>query len=85
MSRTGWRKLKRNCRVTDYIRRDKIYNDFEGTSSSGVEHYLKGRVHCFSMQVVMNKCFLLKPEKNLAQIRLVVYEKNEKRTFKSEK
>jgi len=23
----------------------------------------KGRVHCFSMQVVMNKCFLLKTEK----------------------
>jgi len=28
------------------------------------------------MQVVMNKCFLLNPEKNLAQIRLVVFEKN---------
>jgi len=24
---------------------------------------LKGRVHCFSMQVVMNKCFLLNPGK----------------------
>jgi len=36
----------------------------------------KGRVHCFSMQVVMNKCFLLNPEKRtLAQIRLVVFEK----------
>jgi len=23
----------------------------------------KGPVHCFSMQVVMNKCFLLNPEK----------------------
>jgi len=23
----------------------------------------KGRVHCFSMQVVINKCFLLNPEK----------------------
>jgi len=23
----------------------------------------KGQVHCFSMQVVMNKCFLLNPEK----------------------
>jgi len=29
-------------------------------------------VHCFSVQVVINKCFLLNPEKNLAQIRLVV-------------
>jgi len=28
------------------------------------------------MQVVMNKCFLLNPEKILAQIRLVVFEKN---------
>jgi len=28
------------------------------------------------MQVVMNKCFLLNLEKNLAQIRLVVFEKN---------
>jgi len=25
--------------------------------------YIKGLVHCFSMQVVMNKCFLLNPEK----------------------
>jgi len=37
--------------------------------------YIKGRVHCFSMQVVMN-CFLLNLEENLAQIRLVVFEKN---------
>jgi len=28
------------------------------------------------MQVAINKCFLLNPEKNLAQIRLVVFEKN---------
>jgi len=39
---------------------------------------LKGRVHCFSMQVVMTKCFLLNPDKNMAQIRLVVFEKNAK-------
>jgi len=26
--------------------------------------HLKGQVQCFSMQVVMNKCFLLNPEKN---------------------
>jgi len=32
------------------------------------------------MQVVMNKCFLLNPEKNLVQIRLVVFEKNAKNT-----
>jgi len=28
------------------------------------------------MQVVINKCFLPNPEKNSAQIRLVVFEKN---------
>jgi len=39
---------------------------------------IKGRVHCFSMQVVMNKCFLLKSGKKLAQIRLVVFKKNAK-------
>jgi len=26
---------------------------------------LKGLVHCFSMQVVINKCFLLNPEKKI--------------------
>jgi len=31
------------------------------------------------MQVVMNKRFILNPEKNLAQIRLVVFEKNTKK------
>jgi len=29
----------------------------------GQNCYFKGRVHCFSMQAVMNKCFLLNPEK----------------------
>jgi len=38
--------------------------------------YFKGRVQCFSKKVVMNKCFLLNPEKNLAQIRFVLFEKN---------
>jgi len=48
--------------------------------------YLNGRVHCFSMQVVMNKCFLQNLEKNLAQIRLVVFEKSAKTVhFNSEK
>jgi len=37
---------------------------------------LTGRVHCFSMQVVINKCFFLNPEKILVHIRLVVFEKN---------
>jgi len=30
------------------------------------------------MQVIINKCFLLNPKKNLAQIRLVVFQKNAK-------
>jgi len=42
---------------------------------------LKGRVHCFLIQVVMNKCFLLSPEKKLAQIHLVVFEKNAKHSL----
>jgi len=33
----------------------------------------KGRVHCFSMQVLKNKCFLLNLKKILVQIRLIVY------------
>jgi len=37
----------------------------------------KGPVQCLPMQVVMNKCFLLNPEKK-AQIHLVVFEKNTK-------
>jgi len=37
---------------------------------------VKGHVHCFSMPVVINQYFLLNSEKNLAQIRFVVFEKN---------
>jgi len=37
----------------------------------------KGWVQCFSMQVVMNKCFLLNPEK-MVQTRLDAFEKNVK-------
>jgi len=35
-------------------------------------------VHCFSMQVVTIKCFFLNPEKKIAQICAVVFEKNAK-------
>jgi len=38
----------------------------------------KGSVQCFSLQVVMSKYFLLNHEKNMAQIRAVVFEKNVK-------
>jgi len=37
---------------------------------------LKAECIAFQMQVVMNKCFLLNPEKILVQIRLVIFEKN---------
>jgi len=33
----------------------------------------KGLVQRFSHQVIMNKCFLLNPEKNSSQIRAVVF------------
>jgi len=32
----------------------------------------------FNAGCIINKCFLLNPEKKLAQIRIVVFEKNEK-------
>jgi len=37
---------------------------------------LQGRVHCFSMQVVMNKWFLLNPEKKFSVNPSFVFEKN---------
>jgi len=35
-------------------------------------------MQCFLMLTVMNKCFFLNPEKYLAQIYLVVFEKTQK-------
>jgi len=43
----------------------------------------KGRVHCFSMQVVMNKCFLQNPEKNFGADPYCRF--REKSTFNFEK
>jgi len=41
-----------------------------------VLYQIKGPVQCFSVQVVMYKCFLLKTDKKiLAQIRFVVFAK----------
>jgi len=40
--------------------------------------FIKGPIQCFSMQVVINKCFLLNPDKKLAQICLV-FEKHKNR------
>jgi len=46
----------------------------------------KGRVQCFSMQAVMNKHFSWILKIKLAQIRLVIFEKNSKTArFYSEK
>jgi len=44
---------------------------------------LKDRVHCFSMQVIMNKCFLLNPEKKFGANPSCRF--RDKRTFNSEK
>jgi len=39
---------------------------FEGNDAQvEIRVWLKGRVHCFSKQVVINKCFLLNPEKKI--------------------
>jgi len=43
----------------------------------------KGQVHCFSMQVVMKKCFLLNPEKKFGADSACRFREN--RTFNSEK
>jgi len=46
---------------------------------------IKGRVQCFSMQVVMNKCFLLDLEKTWRWSVLFIWEKYENHTqFNSE-
>jgi len=57
----------------------KIITLFSNQFSVSLTNKPKGWVHYFSMQVVINKCFLLNPEKNLAEIRLVVFEKNAKK------
>jgi len=46
--------------------------------------YFKSRVHCFSMQVVMNKCFL-NPEKKFVADPTCRFREKRKRTFNSEK
>jgi len=45
--------------------------------------WFKERVHCFSMQVVMNKCFLLNSEKQFGANPFCRF--RDKRTFNSEK
>jgi len=47
--------------------------------------FLKGRVHCFTMQVVISKCFLLNPEKFGADPSCCFREKSKISHFNSEK
>jgi len=70
------------CSKKVYLRNDfniafHLGISFEKMESVSSSQHLKGRMHCFSMQVIMNKCFLLNPEKN-AHIRLVTFKKNAK-------
>jgi len=51
---------------------------FYGQPLMNQQQRIKGRVQRFSMQIVMNSCFLLNPEKNLVQICHVVFKKNAK-------
>jgi len=46
---------------------------------------LEGRVHCFSIQIVMNNCFLLNPEKKCRRSIFRFREKRKKRNYNSEK
>jgi len=39
---------------------------------------LKGRMQCFTMQVIMDNCFVLNPAKKFAQICLVISRKTQK-------
>jgi len=48
--------LKNRCVITKEHTRGRVRDD--------PLTKVKGRVHYFSMQVVMNKCFLPNPEKN---------------------
>jgi len=76
-------KLKYNL---DQTRVEKDIKSREEKNSEDMDqliNLIKGRVHCFSVQIVINKCFLLNPEKKLSQICLVVFEKNAH--FNSEK
>jgi len=74
----------------------KIFGKVGGWHVAKRGELLKGQMHCFTMQIVTNKCFLLNPEKmvqiclkkkkkkKLAQI-LLVLEKNAKSTQLSSK
>jgi len=55
------------------------------TFSLAVFLLIKSRVHCFSMQVVKNKCFLLNPKNIGADPSCRFREKRKNRTFNSGK
>jgi len=61
-------------------------NNPASAEEHGLKFSVKGRVHCFSMQVGVDKCFLLNPEKNFGVDPFCrFWEKRKKRTFNSEK
>jgi len=49
-----------------------------GVSKLSFEFQLKSQLHCFSMQVVTNKCFLLNLEKKLHRFILSLEKKTQK-------
>jgi len=63
-------RRKKNTKIFLFVN----YGYFSELELARVQFHFKGRVHCFSMQVVMNKRFPLHLEKKLAQIRLVIFE-----------
>jgi len=78
--------LSKNKLVIEKFSKGQIRPKVCIAQNQSVSPDLKGRVHCFSMQVVMNKCFLLNPEKNFgADPSGRFREKRKKRTFNSEK
>jgi len=48
-------------------------------------NHFKGRVHCFSMQVVINKCFLLNPEKKFCEFPSCCFREKVKKYFLAKK
>jgi len=69
--------------VANGIRTHTRTNPYPTYSGIEVVAILNGRVHCFSMQVVLNKGFLINSEKKFGAYPFCCF--REKRTFNSEK
>jgi len=68
--------MYRNCKKSTHL------FSVASVSQCNYASSLKGRVQCFSMQVVINKCFLLNPEKKFGTYPSCRYrEKRKKRTL----